>query len=81
VSRPKKTTTPSEILAQDGRQKAILTPHTNMIIADYYSLAGAANGTSSYWKWDRRAEVRMQPPAAALVVIQRIVDTPFPKRR
>lgn len=85
MSRPRKTTTPSEILSEDGNQKAVLMPHEGqqgaVLIADYYRAAGAANGTSSYWRWDRRAEVRLQPTAAALVMIEKIVNTPFPKRR
>lgn len=72
---------PDEIVSEDGNQKAILMPHKGILIADYYRQGGTASGTSSYWRWDRRAEVRMQPQAAALAVIQKIVNTPYPKRR
>lgn len=84
MSRPRKTRTPTctpdEILSQDGIQKAVLTPHQNILVADYYRFVGRMSGSGS-WRWDRRAVVRMQPLEAALAVIQRITDTPFPKRR
>lgn len=80
MSRPRKTRTPTEILSEDGTQKAALIPHEGIIIADYYRRVGAMSGTLS-WRWDRRAEVRMQPPEAALATIQKIVNTPYVKRR
>jgi hypothetical protein len=71
---------PQHILSEDGTQKAVLIPHEGMVIADYYRLVGVLNRSIS-WKWDRRAEVKMQPLEAALACIQRIVNTPYVKRR
>lgn len=76
----KASITPVEILSQDGTQKARLIPYNGIIVADYYRRVGAMTGTPD-WRWDRQAEVKMQPLEAALATIKRIVDTPFPKRR
>jgi hypothetical protein len=78
--RPHRESIPTDIVSEDGTQKAVLLQHQGIIIADYYRLVGAVSRSIS-WKWDRRAEVRMQPVEAALSTIQRIVNVPYVKRR